>query len=287
MQVEEGWIAVPGNVQLLGKRFRPTSSPLALVVFIHGFLEHSGRYHQLAQTLSTAGYEVVTADLRGHGRSGGVRVWIRQFAEYLADLEEILRWARNGREDLPLFLLGHSMGGLIASLWATQHPGRLTGLILSAPAAKIGRILPLAQFLAPLAALLLPWARIVRLGAKGLSQDPQVVADFLADPLVYHDRIPVRTGYEILRAARQLCKTAHLLYDPLLILHGTADRVCSADGSQLLFEQAQAADKTLRLYPGFYHDLFHEPGAAQVIDHVLQWLERRIRTFPAGSQACG
>jgi acylglycerol lipase len=275
MQPEEVWIPASGNIQLVGKRFRPHSDPAGLVVFIHGLLEHSGRYDHLASTLATAGYEVVSVDLRGHGRSGGARAWIRCFGEYLDDLDNILVWAREGREHLPLFLLGHSMGGLITALWTTQNPGRPRGLILSAPAVVIGRIFPFLRALAPVAAVLLPWARVVRLGAQSLSQDAQVVADFLADPLVVHDRIPLRTGNEILRASRQLRMRAHLLVAPLLILHGTADRICSLRGSQLLFERARTNDKTLRIYPGFYHDLFHEPDAAQVIGDLLQWLNRR------------
>jgi alpha-beta hydrolase superfamily lysophospholipase len=277
MIFEEAWLTTDEGIKLFARRYKTLNQPKALILLVHGFLEHSGRYEGLCQLLSSEGFEVAGADLRGHGRSEGPRVWVQHFNQYLEDLNLVWNWARNGRDSLPMFFLGHSMGGLITAWWSIEHPGQAAGIILSAPAVQIGRVFPLLQPLAGLVAWIAPRLKVVRLGASGLSRDPKVVADFLNDPLVYHDRIPVQTGAEILRSARRLRRRCSQLLDPLLILHGTADRVCELRGSIELIRRAGSRDKTLVAFPDLYHDLFHEPEAAEVISDLLWWLFRQTR----------
>ncbi len=276
IQIREGYLPVGEKIELWFRWFQPASRPGACVLFIHGFTEHSGRYSELMRLLSDSGFGVLAADLRGHGRSAGGRTVIRRFAEYLADLEHAVQWLRAEVPETSLVVMGHSLGGLIAALWAANSSGKAQGLVLSAPAVQIGAgVFPLIRHLAALGSLIIPRVRLVRLGVRGLSQDPAVVQDFLQDPLVFHGRIPLRSGAEILRNARRLRQQAARISLPLLILHGTADRMTDPRGSQELFEKALSPDKTLRLYPGLYHDLFHEPQASRVYADLLDWLERR------------
>jgi len=254
----------------------PEDGSGGVVIVVHGLNEHSGRYSEVATRLSGHGYAVYAMDLRGHGKSQGARLLVRSFDEYLADLELYLDRVRRREPDRPLFLLGHSMGGAIVALLAITRQPDVRGLVLSVPAVLIGgSVFPLLRRLAPLVSRLFPRLRIMRLGYRMLSRDPQVVEQFKSDPLVYHGRFPVRTGTEILRAAGRIQGQMEALKLPLLLLHGTADRVTDPAGSRRLYARAGSADKTLKLYEGLYHDLLHEPEKDQVTADLIEWLDAR------------
>ena len=153
----------------------------------------------------------------------------------------------------------------------------LSGLILSGPALQVGRqLFPWLRHLARLGSVLFPRLRLVRMGGRSISRDPAVVVEFRDDPLVFHGRFPVRTGAEILRAGGLARAEFKRLEIPLLILHGTADRVAAVEASQELFQRAAATDKTLRLYPGLYHEVLNEPEKEQVRDDLIEWIDRRM-----------
>ena len=252
------------------------SQPRALVVLVHGFCEHAGRHAGLAQRLNAANIAVAAADLRGHGRSPGARIWIDRFSDYLDDAEQELAGARVRFPDCPVFLLGFSMGALIALHLALYRRVDVRGLVLAAPGVVIDDgVAPLLRRIAPLASRFLPWLRLVKVNPKYLSRDPQVVAGFNADPDCFHGRFPVRTGAEILAASRLVIQDLPRLQTPLLVLHGAADRLTAPRGSQLVYQQAASTDKTLHLYPDLYHDLFHEPQSQRVYDDLLAWLAAR------------
>ncbi|MCS7239276.1 MAG: lysophospholipase [Thermoguttaceae bacterium] len=252
------------------------ASPLARVIFIHGFLEHSGRYEEFFRKLTGAGLEVVAFDLRGHGRSEGPRAWFRSMDELLGDLSKVVSWASGGKPEQKPFLIGHSLGGLITALWSIENAPSCRGVILLAPAVVVGAIPEWIRRLAPIVASILPWARIVRMGAKALSRDPRVVDDFMKDPLVYHGRIPTRSGYIILHSAARLRQLLGRVTVPFMVLHGSEDRICIPTGSAELFARASSVDKTFRLYPGLYHDLLHEPEAGMVAEDILRWIRFRL-----------
>ena len=174
----------------------------------------------------------------------------------------------------PLFLFGHSMGGAIVALLAITRPPQVRGLVLSAPAVLIaGGVFPVLRRLASLVSAVWPTLRLVRMGCRFISRDPAVVEDFRNDPLVFHGRFPVRTGAEILRAAKRIQFGADRLALPLLVLHGTSDIVTDPKGSRLLVARARSADKTLRLYTGLYHEVLSEPEREQVVADLLAWLD--------------
>jgi acylglycerol lipase len=171
-------------------------------------------------------------------------------------------------------VFGHSMGGAITGLLAAAGRLNARGLALSAPAARTGpKVFPLLRHLARIVGTLAPKLRIVRMGHGFVSRDPQVVEQFANDPLVFHGRIPCRTGAEILAAAPRLLRSAPRIRLPLLILQGTGDVVVDFRGAEELHRRAGSPDKTLKLYPGLYHDLVNEPERQQVLDDLVEWLD--------------
>jgi alpha-beta hydrolase superfamily lysophospholipase len=279
MSHHEERFTTPDGLSLYGQRWLPELPAGTVVAVVHGFVEHSGRYARLAEHLNRQGYAVYAMDLRGHGRSEGPRCFVRRFDQYLEDLDLFLDRVAAAEPDKPLFLFGHSMGGLIVAQWAISRPARQAaarGLVLSGPALRVGRrLFPLLRHLAWIASLLAPRMPVVRLGWRRISRDPAVVEDFRRDPLVFHGRFPVRTGAEILAAMRSVGRRMERLESPLLILHGTGDCICDVEGSLQLDRRAGSTDKTLRLYNGLYHDLFHEPERAEVLADLLAWLDAR------------
>jgi alpha-beta hydrolase superfamily lysophospholipase len=203
---------------------------------------------------------------------------VRSFDDYLDDLDCVFERARQREPKMPLFLFGHSMGGLIAALWCAARKPSLAGLMLSAPALRVAnQLFPWLRRAASIASLLVPRLRLVRMGCGNLSRDPEVVRRFREDPLVFHDRFPVRTGAEILRAGEQALGRLSEICLPLLVLQGTADRVSAPDASRALVDAAESRDKQLHLYPGLYHDLLNEPEKAQVHSDLVEWIERRAK----------
>ena len=295
----EDFFPAPDGLQLFERRWLPRGEPRAEVLLVHGFIEHGGRHAPTAETLAGHGFAVSAMDLRGHGKSAGPRCWIRGFDEYLRDLDTFFDRVVRRAAGKPLFVMGHSLGGLIALLWCVRQSNspllcggegghhvpmvgvragaKLKGLILSGPALQVGRqLFPWLRRLARLASMLFPRLRLVRMGGRSISRDPAVIVQFRDDPLVFHGRFPVRTGAEILRAGGLARAEFERLDVPLLILHGTADRVAAVEASQALFLQAAATDKTLRLYPGLYHEVLNEPEKEQVRADLIEWIDRRV-----------
>jgi acylglycerol lipase len=274
--VLESFFPARDGTQLFERRWQPGGRPLAEVLIVHGFIEHGGRYAPTAEALARHGFAVSVTDLRGQGKSEGPRCWIRTFDEYLDDLDLGFDRVVHRADGKPLFMLGHSLGGVIAVLWCIRREPKLAGLILSGPVFQIReQLFPWLRRIARIASVLFPRLRLARMGGRNISRDPAVVAGFRDDPLVFHGRFPVRTGAEILRAGKRARAEFEKLRQPLLILHGTGDRVASPEASRELYERAGAADKTIRLYAGLYHEVLNEPEKEQVLADLIEWIERR------------
>ncbi len=257
-------------------RWLPDGDATRVVVAVHGFLEHGGRHGEVAAELNGHGYAFYAVDLRGHGRSEGERVFVRTFSQYLRDVELFLDHVAAREPGKPVFLYGFSMGGTIAASLAARGLAKVRGLVLVAPAVRVGSgVFPLLQPLARLVGRLAPRLRVVRMGFRGMSRDPEAVAQMKSDPLVYHERFPTRTAGELIAAGRLLEDMAEAIEPPLLTMHGTGDRVTDPEGSRRLHERAGSTDKTLKLYDGLYHDLLHEVGTEQVVADLVAWLNAR------------
>ena len=250
----------------------------ATVALVHGLAEHAGRYAALAGRLNAAGIELLAIDLRGHGSAPGKRARIERFDDYLLDAEALLNVATH--DGAPLFLMGHSMGGAIAALYAIERlPGssqQLAGLILSSPALAPGRDVPRWMLtMSQIISRVWPGFPAMKIDAALLSRDPAVVEANRNDPLVHHGSIPARTGAEILLAMARIERGRSGLRVPLLVYHGTADKLTEPDGSRAFGKHAGSPDKTLTLHEASYHETMNDLDRERVIGELIGWIEAR------------
>lgn len=265
------------GLRLFTRSWHPEGSSRAALVLVHGYAEHSGRYDHVAATVADLGVATYAFDLRGFGQSDGRRAYVDHFDQYLDDLALVLEQVPPAHQDLPLFLFGHSMGGLLSLKFVLDRKPDLQGLLLNAPALQVNPDLaPVLRRFARLLGQLAPTLPTVRSPQDAISRDPAVVAEANADPLNYHGRIPARTGTELLRVGGSVRSRFAELTTPFLVLQGTGDRLTTPAWSERLYEQAASADKTLKLYEGLYHETFNEPEQDQVLQDVRDWLAARI-----------
>lgn len=266
------------GTQLRGEVSLPVGTAKAILVLVHGKDEHIGRYWHVIAVLNESGYAVFAHDHRGHGRSDGPRGVIDRFDDYVDDLDLLVEHARAQHPDLPIYLLGHSMGGLIATRYALAHQSKLSGLILSGPALLIGEHEPAwKKRLMVLLGRIAPNLRISTSEPGMLSRNPEVERAFSADPLCNNERTRLGFARALYLAAEATRPRAAELSLPLLIMHGDADRLTSPRGSIAFFNAAGSPDKTLKLWPDNRHEIFNDLNSASVITFMLQWLERCTR----------
>lgn len=266
----------PDGTALAIARWLP-EAPRATVLLSHGYGEHIGRYGHVITALAARDYAVFALDHRGHGRSSGPRAQIRRFDDYVDDLHLLARQARQTLPGLPLVLLGHSMGGLIAVRYALQHQSALAALITTGAALLVGEDVPTPlRRLGGLVAAVAP-AAPVRTGPKDvLSTDPAVERDFACDPRCHGGPVKAALGHAFSSAAADARPRLGTLTLPLLTMHGAADQLTDPTGSRLLHARAASPDKTLHLWPGLKHELFNEPSRHEVITVMLGWLDERF-----------
>ncbi|WP_423378569.1 lysophospholipase [Burkholderia sp. LMG 32019] len=256
-----------------------TAPPRATIALVHGLAEHAGRYAALAGRLNAAGIDVLAIDLRGHGQSPGKRAWVERFDGYLNDADALVAEAARGNS--PLFLMGHSMGGAVAALYAIERaPARghaLTGLVLSSPALAPGRDVP-RWMLAVSRVISRVWPTFpaIKIDAALLSRDPAIVAANRADPLVHHGAVPARTGAEILDAMARIESGRGTLRVPVLVYHGTEDKLTEPDGSRAFGARVGSPDRTLTLYEGGFHETMNDLDRDGVIDALIAWIHARV-----------
>jgi alpha-beta hydrolase superfamily lysophospholipase len=268
----EGWFRTTDGLDLFEQSWHH-GPPRAVVQLVHGHGEHGARHAATAALLAERGFAVRTFDLRGHGRSAGRRCCVRSFDEHLDDLEAGLSRTRGAWPGVPVFLLGHSMGGLVSVLIAADRRPSLSGLVLSAPAVRLGRSFSTLKITATLLlGRVLPRVPTVRFPDDSLSRDPEVVRAYRSDPLVYHGRTPARTASELILAVRRARARFERIELPLLVMHGGDDRVAEVEGSRELHARARSEDKRLRIYDGLYHEILNEPERAAVLGDLTAWL---------------
>ena len=268
------------GLSLATRRWTPSAAPEAHVLLVHGYAEHCGRYDHVAEPFVEQGAAVHAYDQRGHGRSEGRRAYVDRFEQYLADLDAF-RLHVAPPEDKPVFLFGHSMGGLVTVLYVLNRRPEVRGLLLSAPALEVNPDLaPLLRRISQVLGRFAPTLPTVRSPQGSISRDPAVIEDAMNDPLNYHGRTLARTGAELLRAGTEAQGRLHELRTPFLVLHGTADPLATPEWSRRLYERAAAEDRTLRLYDGLYHETFNEPEQDEVLRDLGTWLAARMPTDP-------
>lgn len=262
---------------LHARAWLPEGTMRAVVVLAHGYAEHLGRYEYFAGKLNAAGIGVYALDHWGHGKSDGAYGFVPAFSAFTDGVELLLAEVERAHPQVPRFLIGHSMGGLIAALHLQSHQSHYAGAILSGPAIKASEepsklLILVSRLLSRLA----PKLGVLALDAGGVSRDPAVVAAYLADPLVYSGKMSARLAAEMFDAMARAREGAGRISLPLLIAHGEDDRLTAPVGSQFLFDHVASSDKALRLYPGLYHEIFNEPERDSVIGDVVAWIDQHL-----------
>jgi acylglycerol lipase len=274
-----------GGLKIFFRSWRPATTPRGVVVLVHGFNSHSGYYMWVAEQFVASGLAVYALDLRGRGKSDGERFYVQKFSEYVSDVASLVSLAKSREPRLPVYLLGHSAGGVVSCMYTIEHQSELAGLICESFAFQV----PAPDFaIAALKGLshLAPHAHVLRLKNEDFSRDPAVVKAMNDDPLIAHETQPTLTVAEMARADDRLKQEFSLITIPVFILHGTADKATKPSGSQLFYDTVGSAEKTIKLYEGHYHDLLNDVGRETVMADITKWIGARVATG-AGTAASG
>lgn len=270
-----------GGVRIVYDIWTPDTStfatPRAVVVLAHGYAEHARRYDHVAARFAEAGLVTYALDHRGHGRSGGKRVYLRDITEYTGDFHTLVGIARNDHPGVKLIVLGHSMGGGIVFSYGVEHPDEYDAMVLSGPAVDAQEsVSPLKLAMAKVLGRIAPGLPVENLPADAVSRDPQVVSAYENDPLVHHGKLPAGIGRALIGVGETMPQRAAALTAPLLVVHGDHDKLIPVGGSRKLVDCVGSADVHLKVYPGLYHEVFNEPEKALVLDDVTSWIESKL-----------
>jgi acylglycerol lipase len=276
---EEGRFSGERGLEIYWQAWLPDVPARATVVLAHGASEHSGRYAWTGEQLAARGYALYAIDHRGHGRSEGDRAVIDRMEHAVEDLHTLVEKAAAAQPDRPLVLLGHSMGGAVAISYTIEHEDALDALVLSAPLAALEAASPVQRVAGRVLSVVAPKLGVVGIDSTAVSRDPQVVKDYDADELNYHGKLPARTVAELTAAIDGYPEAVKRFRLPMLVMHGTADRLTPIAGSQMVVANAASSDKTFTSYDGLFHEILNEPERQQVLDDIADWLDER---FPAG-----
>jgi alpha-beta hydrolase superfamily lysophospholipase len=277
----DGTFAGVGGLPLYYQTWQPLNvRTRAVLVNLHGLGDHSNLYPSIAAHFPVRGIAVYAYDMRGNGRSPGQRAYLRDWGEYRGDLRAFVDRVREWEGQVPIFLLGHSLGGLVVLDFALHHPEGIAGVIAAAPA--LGEV-GVPSYLMALGRIMSRiWPRFsleVGMDLSGLARDAAVIQNVLADPL-FHRRGTARLSTEVIQAIARVQSRADELSVPLLMLHGSADRMVLPEGSRDFFRKVRSADREFQEYPGAYHALFADVNQREVLEDVGRWLEVRIPREP-------
>lgn len=257
--------------------WQPGKTPVrGVVVITHGIRDYALRYQDFARQLNDQGYAVYAQDLRGHAHSGGQRQRFDSMAQLVADTEFVVQRAQKDFPNTPLFVYGHSLGGLVTTQYALSHGDQLSGVVLSGAAlVRPASVSSFSVGAAKVIGALLPWLEIVAVDDSEFSRDPAVIAELAKDPLVSHAKLPAASAVASIAGMADASERMGTLKMPLLVLYGLSDKVNPTQGSDALVKAAGSTDKTLKTYPGVYHDMLHEPERDVITADVIAWLNAR------------
>ncbi len=277
MKHQEGYLKGVRDTDIFYQYWLPEGEPKATLLVVHGVREHSGRYMNVVNHLVPSGYGVYGIDHIGHGKSDGERVYVERFQDYTKTLKKYFDMIREWQPERPIFLIGHSMGGLISTAFLLEHQDELSGAVLSAPSIKVSDNTSQAIiFVGKLLSIIMPKAGLIKLDAENVSRDPAVVDAYINDPLAYTGKITARLGAEILETMQRVTEEATEIRLPIMIVQGSDDKVVDPRGAQLLYDLVTSEDKTIKIYDGLYHEVFNEPEHEQVLNDVKTWLEAHL-----------
>ena len=266
-----------GGVRIVYDVWTPDVTPRAVVILSHGFGEHARRYDHVAQRFGRDALVTYALDHRGHGRSGGKRVLVKDISEYTGDFDTLVGIAAKEHPGATRVVLGHSMGGGIVFAYGVEHPDNYDLMVLSGPAvAAQTAVSPLLARIAKTIGAIAPGLPLQQLDAGAISRDPAVVNAYNTDPLVHHGKVPAGLARALMLVGETMPQRAPSLTAPLLVVHGSDDHLIPVEGSRQLVAAVGSSDVELKVYPGLYHEVFNEPEQDQVLDDVVSWINARL-----------
>ena len=275
-RTERSFDGVDG-VRIVYDVWTPDTTPRGVVILAHGLGEHARRYDHVVARFGREGLITYALDHRGHGRSGGKRAVVRNISEYTNDFDTLVGIAAKEHPGATRIVLGHSMGGAIVFAYGVEHPDDYDLMVLSGPAvAAQTAVSPLLARIAKVMGAVAPGLPLQALDSSAVSRDPAVVNAYNTDPLVYHGKIPGGVARALLLVGETMPRRAPPLTAPLLVVHGSDDRLIAADRSRQLVAAVGSSDVELKIYPGLYHEVFNEPEQEQVLDDVVSWINARL-----------
>ncbi len=272
------------NQSIFYQTWKIQSQSQWIAIFVHGQGEHSGRYAEIAEYFTEKNVAVYALDHVGHGKSAGKRGCIMRFSDYTDDLNILVDIAKQAAPELPIVLVGHSLGGLIAADYATQYPEKQNLVVLSSPLFKLKLEVPaVKRIVGNLLSNVLPKLTLGNeIDPAVLSTDPENAIRYTEDPLV-HDKVSTRWFTEMTSRMNFIHENTKLLKNPILIMHGGDDSVLDPDGSKQIHEKIQVADKKLKIWEGMYHEIFNETQRTSVFDYAYEWIQPRLNGEDASS----
>jgi alpha-beta hydrolase superfamily lysophospholipase len=279
MKHQDGFFKAIRDRRIYYQCWMPEGESKAVLMMVHGLAEHSGRYMNVVNHFVPLGYAVYGIDHPGHGQSEGPRVYVERFEDFTDTLKIYFDMVRDWQSNKPIFLIGHSMGGLIAAVYLLDHQAELEGAVLSGPSVKVpDSISAITIFAGKMFSALIPRLGLIQLEAEGVSRDPAVVKAYVSDPLVYTGKITARLAAELLKTMQRVTAEATKITLPILIVQGKADRLVDPEGAQMLYDTVGSVDKAIKIYDDLYHEVFNEPEHVQVMGDVEAWLEVHLNS---------
>jgi len=277
MEHQEGFFQGAENANIYYQSWTPKGKPKAILLLVHGLSEHSGRYMNLVRHFIPLGYAIYAFDHVGHGKSGGMRCFVRQFENFTDTIKIYFDTIRAQHPEEQIFLIGHSMGGMISTAYLLEFQDELSGAIISGAAAEIpDEISSFSLFLGKIFSTLLPKLRLIGMDLEGICRDPVVVQDYIEDPLVYKGKLTARMANELLKGINLILAKFSTIHLPIFFVHGGADKIVNPRGAQMLYDNVSSEDKTIKIYEGLYHEVFNEPEYPIVLKDVENWLEAHL-----------
>ena len=277
MATEQSTFIGPDHKNIFYQCWLPEKKTKAVLIIVHGLGEHSGRYMNLVNHFEPLGFAIYGMDHYGHGKSEGQRLFVPHFNVFTDTLGLFVNKVHEWEPDVPVFLVGHSMGGLITAEYLLDHSAGIKGAVLSGPAVKTpGHVNPVTRMAATVLSRIAPKTGITALDVNHVSRDPEVVKAYLSDPLVTADKVTARLGSQMLEAIDHLTRHRKKIRLPLLIMHGSSDLLVDIEGSKEFFKAVSSEDKTFISCPDRYHEIFNDPGYEDVFSDMAQWLLKRL-----------
>lgn len=277
MKQTEGNFKSIRDLNIYYKGWLPDGDVKAVLLIVHGVGEYCERYTNVVNHFVPLGYAVYGLDHIGHGKSGGEREMIVRFEDFIEPLITYYKMVKGWHPAKPIFIYGHSMGGLITSFHLLEHQADFKGAIISAPAVKVpDNISPMVIAIGNVLSTIAPKAGLIGLDTFYLSHDKAVVDAYNADPLVFHGKMPARLSAEMLRAMSRVTAEAGKISLPLFILQGGGDKIVDPAGAPMLYEKAGSKDKTLKVYEGLFHEVHNEPEREKMFKDLEIWLQTHV-----------